>query len=127
MALSEADHDLHVRKRRLRLELGRVRRRIDRRVRGSQRRARERADWRTYARRYPGNLLLGAFGLGLALSAGLNARRLSRWLGVRLFRRALHEGEKRLGRELARLWTERRETGSRTPMPETATNRDARR
>lgn len=106
MAFSAPDRDVHRRKRRLRLELGRVRRRIDRRVRGSQRTAHQLLDWRTYARRYPGNVLLGAFGLGLALSAGLSGRRLTRWLGRRLVRRALRDAGQRLGRELAGIWAE---------------------
>ena len=125
MALSRTDHDIHVRKRRLRLELGRVRRRVDRRVRGSQRRASELADWRTYARRYPGNLLLGAFGLGLALSAGLSARRFSRWVGMRLFRRALHDGQARLGRELAGIWSKAGLARSRGEAANTAASKDA--
>ena len=99
------DADLLRRKRRLRLRLGRARRRIDRRIRSTEHRGRELLHWRTYARRYPGNIVLGTFGLGLALSAGLGARGLSRWLGLRLFRRAASEGERLLGEELRWLWT----------------------
>jgi len=118
MSVSSPDRDLHRRKRRLRLELGRVRRRIDRRVRGSQRSARQLLDWRTYARRYPGNAMLGAFGLGLALSAGLGARGVSRWLGLRLFRSALRDAEKRLGRELADIWAESTPAGDHAITPD---------
>jgi len=92
------------RKRLLRLRLGRARRRIDGRLRGTQNRGRELLDWRTYARRYPGNVLLGTFGLGLALSAGLGGRSLARWLGMRLLRRGLRQGEQLLGEELRWLW-----------------------
>jgi len=105
MAGSEIEADLLHQKRRLRLRLGRARRRIDRRSRATQRRGRDLLDWRTYVQRYPGNVLLGTFGLGLALSAGLGGRRLSRWLGMRLFRRAVREGEHLLGEELRWLWT----------------------
>jgi hypothetical protein len=118
MSVAFPDRDLCRRKRRLRLEMGRVRRRIDRRVRSSQRRARELLHWRTYARRYPGNATLGAFGLGLALSAGLGGRRVSRWLGLRLVRRALRDVGRRLGRELAEIWAES------TPAGDHATTTD---
>ncbi len=105
MSLSSADAELLRHKRRLRLRLGRTRRRIDRRARAARLRGRELLSWQTYVRRYPGNMLMGIFGLGLALAAGLGSRGLGRWLGLRLFRRALREGERRLGKELQWLWT----------------------
>jgi len=126
MSLASPDPDLHLRKRLLRLQMGRVRRRIDRRVRSSQRRARELLDWRTYARRYPGNAMLGAFGLGLALSAGLGARGFSRWLGLRLVRRALRDAQQRLGRELADIWAESTPAGDHAHTPNTSTSDHAR-
>jgi len=125
MGLSSADLELARRKRRLRLEMARLRRRVDRRTRSAGTRGRELLHWRTYARRYPGNVLLGAFGLGLALSAGLRGRGLSRWLGLRLVRRGLRETERRLGRELARIWAKPPPTADHADTAGTSTSHDA--
>jgi len=127
MSLSTPDRGPQFRKRRLRLEMGRVRRRIDRRVRASRRRAGELVSWRTYARRYPGNMLLGAFGLGLALSAGLGGRRFARSLGLRLFRLAWRQGLKQLGRELPELWSKTAPARPHGEAANTPAGHDARR
>jgi hypothetical protein len=110
-----ANDDLPRQKRQLRLKLARARRRIDRRVRTAERRTRELASWRTYARRYPGNVLLGAFGVGLAFSAGLGGRRFTRWMGLRLVGRTVREGRRLLVREFERLWADA--TPRRDPAP----------
>ncbi len=94
------------RKRELRLRIGRLRRQIDRRI-GNARRERQRlVSWRTVVRRMPGNAVLGAFGLGLALAAGLSARSIGRWIGLRMLRHSLRAGRNVLWNELRRAWTD---------------------
>jgi len=93
-------------KRELRVQIGRLRRRIDRRARAVNDDSRQALSWRTYATRWPGNLVLGALGLGMALSAGLGARRMVPWLGRRLLTRAIRNARRHLLAELARLWNE---------------------
>ena len=61
----------------LRLRIGRLRRRIDARIRAAENETRRLTSWRTYVKNYPVSAILGALGVGLALSAGLSARRLS--------------------------------------------------
>jgi len=92
------------RKRELRVRIGRLRRRIDRRARATRDDAARAVSWRTYAAKYPGNLLLGALGLGLALSAGLSARRLAPWIGRRLLGRSLRQARRHAWKEAERLW-----------------------
>ena len=53
-------------KRELRLKIGRMRRRIDARLRATETEGRKLASWRTYVTRYPGSAVLAAFGLGLS-------------------------------------------------------------
>jgi len=62
--------------------------------------------WQTYIRNAPGNAILGALGIGLALSAGLSMRRLSGWLGLRMVRRAIDQGTRLFWREIAQVWTD---------------------
>jgi hypothetical protein len=100
------DAELDRRKRALRLQIGRLRRRIDGRVRSSTAGARRLVSWRTYVRSYPGPAVLAALGTGLALSAGLSTRRLSRWLGLRLVRRAADQAGRLLWRELKQVWND---------------------
>jgi hypothetical protein len=52
-------------KREIRLKIGRMRRRIDARIRATQTEGRKLVSWRTYVTRYPGPVVLAAFGLGL--------------------------------------------------------------
>ena len=62
--------------------------------------------WRTYAARYPGNLILAALGAGLAFSAGLSGRRLLRWIGTGMFRKAGRHLGRSVWREIRQVWTE---------------------
>jgi hypothetical protein len=91
-------------KRELRLRIGRLRRRINSRVRASEREGRRLLAWRTYVIRYPVAALAAAFGVGLALS-GSSGRGMMRSLGLRL----AQQGTRQIGlgfwRELADLWT----------------------
>ncbi len=90
--------------RRLRLRIGRLRLRIDGRVRGCQRETRRLASWRTYVKGYPGSSITAAFGVGLALAAGLSARSMLRWFGVRLVRRAADTAGRQFWQELQQIW-----------------------
>jgi len=103
--------DPNERKRELRVRIGRLRRRIDHRVRATRDDATRAVSWRTYATRYPGNVLLGAFGLGLALSAGLSARRLAPWVGRRILRQSLRQARRHIWHELGRLWADSQPRG----------------
>ena len=98
--------DLKRRKRELRLKIGRLRRRIDGHARAAQREGGRLLSWRTVVRRLPGNALLAAFGLGLAMAAGFSARSMARWLGLKMVRRAFSEGLRVVGAELQRVWAD---------------------
>jgi len=93
-------------KRDLRQRIGRLRRRIDAGVRAAENRTRRLTSWRTYVKHYPGSAITAALGVGLALSAGLGARRLSRWLGMRMIRRAADRMLKNLWQEVVQIWIE---------------------
>lgn len=104
------------RKRELRLEIGRLRRRIDRRVRSLEREGLRLVSWRTYVERYPGYAVAAAFGIGLAASAGSGGG-WSRLLGLRLARRALDKAACGVWQELKGIWAESkpgRPTGDRS-------------
>jgi hypothetical protein len=90
----------------LRLRIGRLRRRIDGRVRAADREARRLGSWRTYVTYYPGGALLVAFGAGLALSAALSPRGLTRWLAWRLVRQGWGHVCQAVTGELRRIWAE---------------------
>jgi len=94
------------RKRELRLRIGRLRRQIDRRARAVRQEPKRLFSWRSVVRRLPGNAILAAFGLGLSLAAGLSARSLGRWLGVKMIRHSLRAGQRVLGAELQRIWAD---------------------
>lgn len=47
---------------------------------------------------------MAAFGVGLALAAGLSARSMGRWFGLRLLRQSLRNGQHALWTELSRIW-----------------------
>jgi hypothetical protein len=100
--------DHNQRAQQLRLQIGRNRRRMDRRLRAVGDQARRLRSWQTYARRFPGSMLLGAFGVGLTLSAGWGGRRAARWLGLRLVRQAWAGLRGGLWAELRRLWRDAR-------------------
>jgi hypothetical protein len=93
-------------KRDLRLRIGRLRRQIDGRIRTTERQARRLVSWRTYVRSYPGYAVTAAVGIGLAASAGLSARGMSRWLGLRLLRRAARGASRRFWQELKQIWAD---------------------
>ena len=80
--------DQQEQRRRLRLQIARLRRRIDRRLHAAARNGRKLLNWRTYVRRNPGYAAMAALGAGVTLGAGLGRGRLFRWLGGRLLRRA---------------------------------------
>jgi hypothetical protein len=100
------DAEQERKKRDLRLQIGRLRRQIDSRIRSTERKARRLVSWQTYVRSYPGYAVTVALGAGLAASAGLSARRLSRWLGLRLLRRALQGATSQFYQELKQVWAE---------------------
>lgn len=100
-----ADLETDRQKRDLRLQIGRLRRRLDARARATQRHAARLASWKTYVRRYPGYAVLAALGLGMSASAGLSRGRWARLLGTRLVRRAASQAGERLWQEVQRLWT----------------------
>ncbi len=98
-------------KRRLRRRIARLRRRIDRRVLATRHQTRRLGSWKTYVTSFPGSTMIGAFGVGLALSAGLGGRRLSRRIGWRLVRRAVDWAavdwaSERFWRDLAGIWAD---------------------
>jgi hypothetical protein len=98
----------------LRLRIGRLRRRIDRRIRALEREGRRLASWRTYVRRYPAHAVLAAMGLGLAVSAGPRGG-WGRQVGMHLLRRMGKRGGDRIWSELERIWRESKPEG---PPPE---------
>lgn len=93
-------------KRRLRLEIGRLRRRVNGHIRGSQREGQRLLSWRTYTRRYPVGMLAAAFGVGLATSAGLKGPRLLRSICSLLVRRGTGAVTQGVRDELRKLWEE---------------------
>jgi hypothetical protein len=99
-------------KRQLRLQVGRLRRQIDRDLHAIGAESRVLASWRTYVRRYPIPSVLAALGTGLVLSMGLRRGGLAHWLGKRLVRESVAVMKAGLWRELGRFWTEiRRSVG----------------
>ncbi len=98
--------DPQLRKRELHLRIARLRRQIDRRARAARREGGRLLSWRTVVRRMPGNAMLAAFGIGLALAAGLSARSTARWLGLRMVRRSFREAQRWIGAELRRVWAD---------------------
>ena len=93
-------------KRELRLRIARLRLRIDRRVRRAGDDVRRLGSWRSCVQGYPGCAIVAALGAGLALSAGLSAGRISRWLGLRLIRRAADTAGRQFWQELKQLWAD---------------------
>jgi hypothetical protein len=91
----------------LRLQIARLRRRIDHHIRAAGQSGRELLRPGTYVRRcrrYPGFAMLAALGTGLTLSAVCGAPRLGRWLAVRLVRRAGGRIRSHLWREWRKFW-----------------------
>jgi len=106
MCIPSKEDDLQGRKRELRLRIGRSRRRVDRRLRGTRDRAKELLSWRTYVVRYPVWALAAALGTGWAASAGLKPSVWSRWLGLALVRHGLGGIQRRLWADIQRIWTD---------------------
>lgn len=107
------DGELERSKRDLRSRIGRLRRRIDGRIRSARDEAGRLISWRTYVQSYPGYAVTAALGLGLAASAGFSPRCLSRWLALRLLRRATEKAVRRLWEDLKQVWADS------TPKPAT--------
>ncbi|MBN2217076.1 MAG: hypothetical protein JW719_06850 [Pirellulales bacterium] len=95
--------------RQLRLRMGRLRRRIDSRLRAAEDERRRLTSWRTYVARYTGGSLALAFGVGLALAAGLSGPRLLRWIALRSIRQGARGVGHGLVEEFCTLW---RQAGS---------------
>ncbi len=93
-------------KRRLRLRIGRLRRRINSRLRASRREGQRLLLWRTYVTRYPGGALAAAFGVGMAASTGLKGPRLIRTLCALLVRRGARAMFDGVRGELLKVWEE---------------------
>ncbi len=106
MSVRIIDLDQQRAKRRLRRRIARLRRRIDRRILATRQQTQRLGSWKTYVTAFPGSAMIGAFGVGLALSAGLGGRRLSRWLGLRLVRRTIDRASGQLWRDLAGIWAD---------------------
>jgi len=100
------NRDLPTTRRELRLRIGRLRRRIDRRIRVVAQEGRRLGSYRTYVRRHPRRALLAALGIGVAAGLALPGRRWPRNLGLRLLRRSVEKLVADLGAELGGLWTD---------------------
>jgi len=100
----QTNDDILCRKRELHLRIGRSRRRIDGRLRGTKDHARQLLSWRTYAVRYPGWALAAALGAGMTASSLLRPGRIARWLGRSLVRQAFGGFQQHLWSELRRVW-----------------------
>ena len=103
-------------KRGLRLRIGRLRRRINSRVRGSRQEGQRLLSWRTYVTHYPGGALAAAFGVGMATSTGLRGPRLIRAICAMLVRRGAGTMFEGVRGELMRFWE------ASTPTKDTAAN-----
>ena len=87
MSQSIGSNDYIRTKRRLRMEIGRMRRRINNRLSSSRREARRLLSWRTYVKHYPAGSLAVAFAAGLAASLGFKGPQRLRSLSAYLVRR----------------------------------------
>lgn len=107
-------------KRLLRLRIGRLRRRINSRIRGSQQEGQRLLSWRTYVARYPGGALAAAFGVGMATATGLRGPRLIRTISGLLVRRGAGTIFSGIRDELLRFWEDSTPTKapqSKKPQP----------
>ncbi len=92
--------------RELRFQIGRLRRQIDRRVRSTEREARRLTSWKTYAKYFPSSAIGLAFGLGLALAAGLSGRRVMRMTAGSILRRSSKGLSENLVAQFGQIWAE---------------------
>ena len=93
-------------RRKLRLEIGRLRRRIDRRIGSVRRESRRLVSWRTYVHRYPAYAVLTALGFGMTAAAGMRRGGWTRYLGLHLARRTLNKGLDSVLGELKDIWAD---------------------
>ncbi len=100
------DRQLGAEKRRLRTAIARSRRRIDRRLRNSNKAAGRLASWKTYVQRWPGAALAAGLGIGWILAAGLRPRFLVGLFGARLMREMSGRITDLLASELKRFWSD---------------------
>jgi hypothetical protein len=100
-----ANSDPQVAIRGVRLEIGRLRRRIDRRIDALGRQGRQAVSWRGWIRRYPVYALAAAFGIGLAASTLYRRGHWARALGLQLARRAADRILNSVVREFSELWS----------------------
>ncbi|MEA1950713.1 MAG: hypothetical protein U9N87_04975 [Planctomycetota bacterium] len=100
-------------KRGLRLRIGRLRRRINSRIRGSRQEGQRLLSWRTYVKRYPSGALAAAFGVGMAASTGLRGPRLIRVVSAMLVRRGAGAISDGVRGELQKIWEESTPTKKR--------------
>jgi hypothetical protein len=105
--------DIHAARRETRLRIGRLRRRINGRVRAVGEEGVRLVSWRTWVEHYAGRAVLAALGAGLALAAGLR----SRAQGPRPSLDAVCQW---LGKALGQVWEEVRRRAT-----EAASGRDA--
>jgi AcrR family transcriptional regulator len=91
-------------RRELRLKIGRLRRRIDARIRATQTEGRKLASWQTYVTRYPGMAILAAFGLGVSGATMFSSHRLIKGLGRSILQGSADRAIKLMWRELRRHW-----------------------
>ncbi|HID77586.1 MAG TPA: hypothetical protein EYP56_16520 [Planctomycetaceae bacterium] len=90
--------------RQLRLEIARLRRRIDRRVRAVQREGRRLVRWRTYVERYPAHVLVAGLGLGAMFGAGLGRVNWTRLVAGRIAGRSVDKLVELVAEEFHRAW-----------------------
>lgn len=96
--LTTSEHDRL--RRELRSKIAASRLRLERDVRQVHSSGRELTNWQTYVRRYPIPILVAAFGVGIALAAGVSRRSLRRVVGRRMMSAALGIFGARLWREV---------------------------
>lgn len=99
-------------KRRLRAAIARSRRRIDRRLRGTNQAAGHLVSWKAYVRRWPGLALAAGLGLGWVVAAGLRPRFLVGLFGARLIREMSRQATNLFTRELKSFWSDAGPRGS---------------
>ena len=97
------DRDDQRTKRELRLEIARLRRRLDRRARRVQTETRRLTSWKTYVRHFPIPSLGLAFGVGLIVASGWRFR-MGRIVGTQVMRRAAKKLTNCFWSELEAFW-----------------------
>ena len=101
---TSVDRQRDAEKRRLRTEIARCRRRIDRGLGRSKEAAGRLASWKTYARRWPGAALAAGLGFGWIAAVGLRPRFLVGLFGARLARQLSRQLTRLFAEELKRVW-----------------------